>query len=211
MKTILPTKITNFSKNCMNGALLFLLLFCLSFFIFPEKTQATEMINQALEVTKIDNSKTNAQLSYFEIETAPGDKQTLEVEVKNISDKKITITQSVLSAWTGENAAQIEYTKNEDDYDSSLQYKMNEYIVINGGSTLQLEAGESKKVTATMNIPDDMPLGEALGAWIFSFEEENSVNKDISNHVLGINLFIGKEQTENQLALTDLFYADGYN
>lgn len=180
-------------------------------FFITDSVQATEAneISDIIEIKKIDNENSNPDLSYFELSVDPDDSQDLQVEITNVSKDTIVIQQKIFSAWTGDNAVRIEYSENNTAYDSSLKYEMDEYVTINGSDTLKLAPNETITVTAQMNIPADMPVGEALGGWTFTIDNSSSDNTtDKLAYLIGIQLFIDKQVETDEFKLNNISGSD---
>ncbi|MDR2833902.1 MAG: DUF916 and DUF3324 domain-containing protein [Streptococcaceae bacterium] len=155
----------------------------------------------------------NTDSSYFDLQMKPGDKITLQVAIHNPSKEEIQVKNQVFSAFTNTNG-EIEYTKQADDYDSSLKIKMSEIAKVKSSDVVaKVPSVEEKIVSVDIQVPKNALDGVILGSW--HFQEENKeaageksqdgmIIKNKYAYALAIKITVNKELDEPNLNLLNI-------
>lgn len=135
--------------------------------------QAEEYVSFSVKAHIPDNQQ-NKEYSYFDLRVKPKDEQILKTEIMNHENEEITVKLSVRNATTNQNGM-IVYEETEAEEESNpprlteiLSFEEEE-IVIPGG--------ESKNVSAKLNMPDKEFDGVILGG--LHFEKVSKDETDI--------------------------------
>ena len=100
-----------------------------------------------------------SKASYFDILMAPGQEQTLSVELSNSTDKTVTVEQGLASATTNLNGV-VEYSPNKIKPDASLKYNMKDYV------KLDQEIVLAPKTTKTVKSMRRCPIQLLKAIWL---------------------------------------------
>lgn len=153
---------------------------------------------------KIPKNQINKQNSFFDLKMKPGQTQTIQVKVYNVTNSDIKVRTAIRTAWTN-SAGTVEYVTPGKSYDSSLKHKMSDITKIQGKKTLTIPAGSSRIVTAKITMPNDSSEGVILGGWYFkrvdskvtgTVKGENTI-KDEYTYVIGMKYTEGKVPNPN--------------
>lgn len=161
-------------------------------------------------VAKIPENQTDKTKTYFDLRMKPGQEQTIEVEVGNNTDDKVTIDVSANTAVTNNNGV-ADYSQNSiDEFDESLKTPFSEIAQVEDPE-ITLEAKEKKVVKVRIKMPSDEYNGLILGGLNFTQkdeeEEESSGGVQIKNkfaYVIGVSLRENDTFVESNLELKDV-------
>ncbi|MGJ8730861.1 DUF916 and DUF3324 domain-containing protein [Listeria aquatica] len=141
---------------------------------------------------QIDKSQT-----YFDLRMKPGQKQDIEVELRNDTKKDVTVEIQANTAITNDNGV-VEYNSPDKKKDPSL--KVNFKDIANVQKEAKLKAGTSQKVKVHLKMPDQLFNGVVLGGLYFTEkEDESNKPKEKKNENQIINRYaytIGVQLTE---------------
>lgn len=152
----------------------------------------------------------NGQNGYFDLRMKPSDKQTVQVEVNNYSDKDITIKVGRNRATTGDGGIP-EYKDIKKEKDGSLKVDFDRIAKLEE-STIKLTGKESKKVSLNLSMPKDSFDGQVLGGIHFEQVDERKENEKDTNKMIehkfsysiAVLLTENDEKIENSLALVNV-------
>lgn len=157
------------------GFLATLSMLAVTVFSFGGASQASEF-NFAV-TPKIPKNQVDKEKSYFDLLLKKGEKQTLEVELRNDTDKEVEVSTTINSATTNINGV-VEYGANGLKPDKSLTYNLKDYAKAPEKVKLPKKSKEVLKIE--LSSPDkDMP-GSMVGGITFKevSKEKEKKNKD---------------------------------
>lgn len=149
-----------------------LLLFVLINLHFSIHTQANQVgfsVDPIFPSNQIDKES-----GYFHIQLKPGNKQQLNVEVKNYTDKEIFLKTGVSSATTNINGV-VDYTKTTNIVDDSLPVDLSEHVTLD--EKIQLAPHETKRMPIFVSMTSEYIPGVIASG--ISFEEIDSSDKKV--------------------------------
>ncbi|MHC9000178.1 DUF916 and DUF3324 domain-containing protein [Enterococcus bulliens] len=153
--------------------LIYALGICTLLWIIPSLVQASEFnfaVNPVIPDNQLDKEK-----SYFDLKLSPSQKQTLKVQLKNDTDKAVTIEASINSATTNLNGV-VEYSQNAIKPDESLKYNLKDYATIE--KEINLPAKSVVEVPVALTMPSEAFDGVMAGG--ITFKEKQAETKAAS-------------------------------
>jgi len=138
-----------------------------------------------------------------ELEVAKGGTISSEILLQNNSDKPVTVFLSTRDFLPGDRGQPIYIP--DDEY-NDVTYSLAAWIKIEDGSSVMLEAGESRLIRYSVNPPENAEQGSHYGAVLFSLTEGTTLSGvGITQSVASIIIVrYGEARSEGQL----LFSAD---
>jgi len=139
------------------------------FLFFSCPVHASEFnfaVNPVVPENQIDK-----ELTYFDLKMNPGAQQTLNVQLRNDTDKDITVEASINSATTNLNGV-VEYGSNKIKPDESLKYNLKDYAKIDGEITLAKHT--EKEVPVSVTMPKESFDGVMAGGITFKEKTDDS-------------------------------------
>ncbi|GKT03079.1 DUF916 and DUF3324 domain-containing protein [Furfurilactobacillus entadae] len=139
--------------------------------------------------------------TFYDLKMTPGQEETLKATIYNLTNKDITVSTAIHTAYTNSNGV-IEYVKTTKTYDSTLKYKMSDLTKLRGPATVTVPANGHKEVTAQVTMPkDDKFKGVILGGWYFKRTDQTATGNvkgsmNIQNeysYVIGMKYTVDKE------------------
>ncbi|MCF6161222.1 MULTISPECIES: DUF916 and DUF3324 domain-containing protein [Furfurilactobacillus] len=124
---------------------------------------------------QIPENQIDKKQSYFDLKMNPGQTQTVSTVVQNTSNKAMKIKNEIHTAHTNENG-QIEYVTEAKKQDSTLKVPLKKITQLHEAKVITVPANSTKKVSATIRVPDNAKTGVILGAWYF--ERVDTKRKD---------------------------------
>ncbi|OJG25623.1 hypothetical protein RU98_GL000864 [Enterococcus caccae] len=143
--------------------------------ILPQTVCAQENpagIGYTYKIIKPKNQIGNA--GYFDLRMTPEQKQTVEIEFYNMTDKELSVDLSVNSAKTNSNGV-IEYGPTKLKNDPSLVYDMKNIIEVPKKVTLQPK--ETKNIPVNITMPKEQFDGYISGGIYLQKTETNEEKK----------------------------------
>lgn len=160
--------------------LLLFYMITLSFNVVIEANQVGFSVDPMFPSNQIDKDS-----GYFHIQLKPGNKQQLSIELKNYTDKEITLKTTLASATTNVNGV-VDYTPTSNKVDNSLPVDLSKLIKID--NEIRLAPKETKQVPVFVSMTNDFVPGVIASG--ISFEEINSTNqKTLTNQTTVNNKF----------------------
>lgn len=160
--------------------LLLFFMITLSFYDTTEANQVGFSVDPKFPSNQLDKDS-----GYFHIQLKPGNKQQLSIELKNYTDKEITLKTTVASATTNVNGV-VDYTPTTNKTDNSLPVDLSKLIKID--KEIVLAANETKQVPVFVSMTNEFVPGVIASG--ISFEEINSTNqKSLINQTTVNNKF----------------------
>src|SRR5690625_4668442 len=121
--------------------------------------QVSYSVNALLPENQLDRGH-----SYFDLRVMPNDEQYLQTEIMNHEQEEITVNMSVRNASTNANGI-IAYEETEAKEDNDIIHLTD--IVTFEEDEIVIPSGESKTVTAKLEMPADKFEGVILGGLHF--------------------------------------------
>lgn len=128
----------------------------------------------------LPSNQVNPNEGYFDLLLDPGKTQTLEVQLTNSTDKKVTVETSIASATTNINGL-VEYSPNAIKPDSSLKYNLKDQV--KAPSETVLEPKSQATVKLEVNMPKDAFNGVVAGGVTFKQKASETAQSNKSQGV----------------------------
>lgn len=136
-------------KKCKHIIFSTLIIYILGITFYPQVTHANdETGNFNYRIVRPENQSGYA--NYFDLKMTPSQKQTVQIELQNISDKSIDIEILLNSAKTNANGV-LEFGSSKLEKDASLKYDFKD--IVKGPEKVTIPPNE----TAPLNLDIDMP------------------------------------------------------
>lgn len=175
------------------------------------KEEANKGTGAAFSVSPIyPDNQTNGKNGYFELNVLPKQKQVLQIELQNYSEKTITVDVEANRATTSD-AGITSYKKSTREKEESLKVDFESLMQIEE-QAITLHAKETKKINITLQMPEESFNGQVLGGIHFSQKPDEKEKNEKKNAVyntfsysIAVLLTENKQQVENELKLVDVF------
>ncbi|EUJ30295.1 hypothetical protein MFLO_10748 [Listeria floridensis FSL S10-1187] len=166
------------------------LIALLSIAIVAKPTKAAEM-NFAVQAI-IPSNQVDKTQTYFDLRMKPGQKQDIEVELRNDTKRAVTIEIQANRSITNDNGV-VEYNNSTKKKDPSLKVDFNEIAKVQKEATLK--PGTSQRVKVHLKMPQEKFDGIVLGGLYFTEKDEakNDDKKKQKKVRLSINMLILSE------------------
>lgn len=186
----------------------------LSFFIFTlfptislaEESELNFNVKPHFPASQVENST-----SYFDLNLAPGEKDTLGLTLTNSSSEEVTIKITSHTAYTNVNGV-VEYGKAAAEKDPTLTYAMEELIEVPEPQTLA--AGENRTIDIPIQMPKESFEGLLAGGLRIEEVREETDNEEGSqglainnkfSFVIGVLASNNRSTVIPELELLDVF------
>lgn len=168
-------------KKTLSIISVFILILLSAFSISASADQASFYVNAILP-----NNQKNSGVTYFDLNMNPDQKQTLEVQVNNKSDKEIIVDVGAVSASTNSNGV-IDY-KTPDIRDETLKIPFSE--ICKAQQTVITVPAKSHKIAKfDLAMPSDKYDGVILGGFSFTKRLDSQDGSESSNGIQLHNKF----------------------
>ncbi|MGX7150249.1 DUF916 and DUF3324 domain-containing protein [Enterococcus ureasiticus] len=156
---------------------------------------------------KLPENQRDKSKTYFDLRVKPGETQELEVELKNNTDKDVTVQTKANTAITNDNGV-IDYGAVDPKLDKTLAYPFGKLAKVD--PEVQLAPKETKLLKVQVALPSETFNGIILGGLHFTQKEEKAgENKEsgvqIENkfaYVIGVRLSENDDEVKPELQLT---------
>ncbi|NKC68530.1 DUF916 and DUF3324 domain-containing protein [Vagococcus fluvialis] len=157
-------------------------------------------------------NQVNKKLNYFNLKMSPAQKQSVEMEVINTSNKDIEIDVRILSGMTNINGV-IDYLEESKDfkYDETLKYPFTDIAKLKNNN-YQIEANSSIRIPINIEMPTEKISGTILGG--VEIVEKKPEETDITNkgmavvnkfrYLVAFKLSMSDEVVEPKLKLNEV-------
>ncbi|OOG24827.1 cell surface protein [Enterococcus casseliflavus] len=190
-----------------------LLLMLLSvIFTFPLRGFAEEGTLNFYVTPEFPDSQVEGSGGYFDLNLSPGTSEKLTLELQNAIDEPIVVAITTHTAYTNVNGV-VEYGKNAEEPDSSLTHSIAE--LIETPETIELDGNETRKITLTLNMPEEEFGGFLAGGLRLSevkeeADEEESEGEGLAiknefAYVVGVVASNSRDTIQADLDLLDVF------
>lgn len=191
-------------------------LFALLLVFFPAVVQAEETLTFYV-TPEFPESQIEGSNSYFDLNLAAGETETLALKLQNASSETIQVQVTPHTAYTNVHGV-VEYGKDAQEPDSSLSYSLDE--LINPSEVIELAGNETKTIAVSLHMPDESFEGFLAGGLriteVKEKQEETTSSEEgvaIKNefaYVVGVILSNTRDSVQPDLELLDVF-ADQLN
>lgn len=175
--------------------------------VLPKLAYANEM-NFSVKAILPENQRDNTH-TYFDLNVVPGTTQVVEVELKNETDKDVTVQTVANTAITNDNGI-VEYTNEKPKLDKSLVTPFSKLASVQSEITIPKQS--SLRLPITLKIPEKSFDGFILGGLYFKEKETDQETKKSKDDVQIENKFsytIGVLLAESpEMVLPDLVLND---
>lgn len=187
------------------------MLLCSPIPVLAEQSSEVDFAIKAI----IPDNQTDQDHTYFDLLLKPSQKQTLEVEIWNLTDKEIQIGTQIHSATTNGNGV-IEYGKRDVLPDDTMLHQMEEIITCD--SLVSVPAKGKSLLELHIQMPKEKYKGILAGGITFKLAEGDEAEEaddtagfaiqNTYSYVIGIVLRESEKEIQPELVLNDVFYAD---
>lgn len=191
-------------------------LFSLLLVLFPALAQAEETLSFYV-TPEFPESQVEGSNSYFDLNLAAGETDTLALRLQNASSEAIQVQVTPHTAFTNVHGG-VEYGKDAQEPDNSLMYSLDELIAPSG--VIELAGNETKTITVPLHMPEASFEGFLAGGLrvteVKEEQEEPTSNEEgvaIKNefaYVVGVVVSNSRDSVQPDLDLLDVF-ADQLN
>lgn len=192
-------------------------LLAVLFFFFTLSVQAEETALNTHVTPLFPESQVDESKGYYELLLAPGQKETLRLEVGNSSSEPINVQVTPHTAYTN-TLGNVEYGKDAKEADPTLVHSLDELMT--PSEVITLEGKETKIIDIPLQMPQDAFEGYLAGGLRITEikDEEESETPEgegvaIKNefaHVIGVVVSNTSDSVQPELELLDVF-ADQLN
>jgi len=138
----------------------------------------------SFEVLRPDNQK-DPKITYFDLLMKPNQKQTIQIQLTNASDKEKKISLKLNGAKTNSSGV-IEYGPSRIKEDASAKYKFTD--IVKSPKEVTLKPNSSEKVDITISMPSD-PIEGYISGGLQLQDITDEGKKRASNQGMVINKF----------------------
>ncbi len=191
-------------------------LFSLLLVFFPSVAQADETLSFYV-TPEFPESQIEGSNSYFDLNLAAGETETLALKLQNASSEAIQVEVTPHTAYTNVHGV-VEYGKDAQEPDNSLLFSLDELIDPSG--VIELAGNETKTITVPLHMPEELFEGFLAGGLrimeVKEEQEEPTSNEEgvaIKNefaYVIGVVISNSRDSVQPDLELLDVF-ADQLN
>ncbi|OTO08375.1 hypothetical protein A5882_003847 [Enterococcus sp. 4E1_DIV0656] len=191
-------------------------LFSLLFVFFPAIAQAEETLSFYV-TPEFPESQVEGSSSYFDLNLAAGETETLALKLQNASSEPIQVQVTPHTAYTNVHGV-VEYGKDAQEPDTSLSYSLDELIDPSG--VIELAGNETKTITVPLHMPEASIEGFLAGGLRITeikeeqeettSDEEGVAIKNEFAYVIGVVVSNSRDSIQPDLDLLDVF-ADQLN
>ncbi|MGL6197562.1 MAG: DUF916 and DUF3324 domain-containing protein [Lachnospiraceae bacterium] len=167
-------------------------------------------VNAVIPDNQVDQDNT-----YFDLRMEPSQKQTIEVEIWNLTDHELEVETRIHSAATNDNGV-IEYGGNDIKPDDTLPCQMEEVVTCE--RLVKIPANETAVLELTIHMPEEKYNGILAGGITFQLPEAEEIEaekqesslsfRNIYSYVIGIVLREGEKEDKPELQLNELIYSE---
>lgn len=204
----------NLWKNKFRGVLAFL---ALALFFVPVFGYADDGTLNFYVTPEFPESQVEGSSSYFDLNLAAGETETLSLKLQNASGEPIQVQVTPHTAYTNVHGV-VEYGKKAEEADPTLSYSLED--LIEESDVIELAGNETKTISVPLHMPEESFKGFLAGGLrITEVKEEQEETTDseegvaINNefaYVVGVVASNSRDSIQPDLELLDVF-ADQLN
>ena len=135
--------------------------------------------------TVIPDNQINKKLTYFNLFMEPSQEQTIEIELRNDTDKAVTVLVDINSAITNKSGI-VEYGRNDVELDETLRHDMGKIVTTD--NEVVVPANENYMLKLTINMPEEEFDGIIAGGIRLKEKVEEENNSSNSNSESGMSI-----------------------
>lgn len=187
------------------------------FFFLPVSTQAEETALNTYVTPLFPESQVDESKGYYELLLAPGQKETLKLNIGNSSSEPINVQVTPHTAYTN-TLGNVEYGKDAEEADPTLIHSLDELMT--PSEVITLAGNETKTIEIPLQMPKDIFEGYLAGGLRITEikeadesetpEGEGVAIKNEFTHVIGVVVSNTNDSVQPELELLDVF-ADQLN
>ncbi|MFP8918589.1 DUF916 and DUF3324 domain-containing protein [Enterococcus innesii] len=191
-------------------------LFSLLLVFFPSVAQAEETLSFYV-TPEFPESQIDGSNSYFDLNLAAGETETLALKLQNASSEPIQVQVTPHTAYTNVHGV-VEYGKDAQEPDNSLLFSLD--TLIDPSGVIELAGNETKTITVPLHMPEESFEGFLAGGLriteVKEEQEETTSNEEgvaIKNefaYVVGVVVSNSRDSVQPDLDLLAVF-ADQLN
>lgn len=196
---------------------LFVLLGTIILILFPVIGQAQEGTLNFYVTPEFPKSQVEGSNSYFDLNLAPNDKETLKLKIQNATNNPIKVQVTPHTAFTNVHGV-VEYGKDAQVTDTTLGHSLDE--LIDPSELIELAGNEVTYVELVLHMPENSFEGYLAGGLrITEVKEENEERmsdeegvaiKNEFAYVVGVVVSNSRDSVKPDIDLLDVF-ADQLN
>ncbi len=126
-------------------------------------------VNPVIPENQIDKSKT-----YFDLKMSPGSVQTVEVQLRNDTDKDVVIEPKIASATTNLNGV-VEYGQNDIEPDETLKHNLKDLVDV--AETITIPKQSQVTVSLKISMPSESFTGMISGGLTLKEKQEETSDR----------------------------------
>lgn len=165
-----------YRKNIFSGIIGLIIILSVAIFSSPAQAESLDSFDA---VVHFPDSQANKELSYFDIQLAPEQKENLTVTLVNKGEQPLTLKAAFNRAVTN-SAGVIEYSGINKDTAITAPYNIEELVTLSD-SEINLEPKQTKDVTLAIAMPKDIFDGVLAGGVYFEALSDEKVEGNIKN------------------------------
>lgn len=161
----------------------------------------------------IPDNQVDQDNTYFDLKMEPSQKQTIEVEIWNLTDQELEVETQIHSAATNDNGV-IEYGGNDIKPDDTLPCQIEEVVTCD--RLVKVPANETTVIELTIHMPEEKYDGILAGGITFQLPEAKEIEtekqetslsfRNTYSYVIGIVLREGEGEDKPELQLNEVTY-----
>lgn len=187
------------------------ILLCSAIPVLAKESSEVEFAVKAV----IPDNQTDQDRTYFDLMMKASQKQTIEVEIWNLTDQEIQIETQIHSAATNGNGV-IEYGGRNVMPDENLPHQMEEIVTCD--ELVTVAPNDITLLKLNIQMPKEKYKGILAGGIIFKMAGDDEIEQIEStdgfaiqntySYVIGIVLRESKKELKPELVLNDVFYGE---
>ena len=190
-------------KEILNRMIILSLLLCCLLFGMNSISAYGGEVQIGVQPIFPENQR-NTEVGFFDLLLEPGVKQTIEIEISNLSEENPIVVLIEAATATTDHGGVVHYTprrgEGEQSRDNTLPFAFEELVSVPGN--LELAPGEVRKVPITIYMPDVPFDGVIAGGFCISQEIDLEVAREEAGLILNLFNFeipVLLRQSENEV------------
>lgn len=168
-------------------------------FVFISSVHADNNVQFSV-VPELPQNQSQKDQSYFDLRMAPGQKQTIYVDLKNTAQVESQFKIRINQAYTN-HAGFIDYGQSKQGVDASFPYQLSE--IVHAPKTIKVAGQSSAQIPIEINMPDKEYAGQILaGIQVLKMNEkqEGGIHNEFG-YIVGLKLTENDEPVTRKLEL----------
>ena len=192
------------TTDILNKSMTILVLLCCGLFVGINAVSAHGGEVQIGIQPILPENQRNTEVGFFDLLLEPGEKQTIEIEISNLSEETPIVVLIEAATATTDHGGVVHYTprrgEGEQGRDSTLPFAFEELVSVPGNLTLA--PGEVRKVPITIYMPEVPFDGVIAGGFCISQEIDLEAAREEAGLILNLFNFeipVLLRQSENEV------------